>query len=94
MRWPTNSPRQVEGLTPAYAEQPRRLGGFAFAIFGGAPGSRLAFGQIENCRAKATSGHTKECPAAGLLYVVAMRSNGKYVSRKRVIDRTGSHRAQ
>ena len=64
---------------------------FAGAIFGAAPRSHLTLGQIENPGAMSELRHFQQRAAAGLLYIVAVSSQGKdiewgrrHVSRERI----------
>ena len=73
----------VERLPPRRAQYFRRICRFARAIFGAAPRSHLALGQIEDSGAMAALRHLEQRAAAGLLYVVAVGSQGKNIERTR-----------
>jgi hypothetical protein len=73
--------RQIEGFAMGDAEDIRggfRLGG---SLFGGTPSASLAAREIEDARAPTQRLLDEKRPAAGLLDVIAMRSDGKDVEQ-------------
>ena len=66
---------------PRRAQYFRCVRSLASAIFGAAPRSHLALGQIENPGAVSALRHLEQRAAAGLLHIVAVSGQGKNIER-------------
>src|SRR6266705_6112868 len=71
--------RNIKRLPPSDFQYLRSGVGFASAILRRSTCAQLTFSQIKNPGGVAKACHFEQSPAAGLLHVVAVRGNGKYV---------------
>src|SRR5438874_5968181 len=71
--------RNIERLAPRDPEDLRGFYSLALAIFDRSAGSHFAACEVQNAGATTKVGHLEQRSAAGLLHVITMRGNGKYV---------------
>jgi hypothetical protein len=71
--------RNIESLAPGNFQNARRFRGFAAAVVHSSARSHFALRQVEDTGAMSVLGHLEQSSGAGLLNIIAVRSQGENV---------------
>ena len=77
---------QIEGPPPAHTQNPRRLAGFAGAVFCGAARPGFAAREIQDRSAQSARRHAQQSAAAGLFHIVAMSGDGQDIGGEGIVQ--------